>query len=124
MWKNVNGKLVHITDSTRVKFRTNISKSLLNELEHLAEKHNTRINYLLETGLEKVLEENFIAFNKSNRPKDRVQYKTTYDRKLLIRIKKIAAEHSLFVNDVIEYSYRYIDPTKSKHANHPYRIEH
>jgi len=124
MWKNVNGKLVHITDSTRVKFRTNISKSLLNELEYLAEKHNTHINYLLETGLEKVVEENFISFNKTNRPKDRVQYKTTYDRKLLHKTKKIAAEHSLFVNDVIEYSCRFIDPAKSKHANHPYRIEY
>ena len=38
MWKNVNGELIHITDSSRVKFRTNISKNILEKLEDLAEK--------------------------------------------------------------------------------------
>ena len=123
MWKKVNGKLVHITDSTRVKFRTNISQSLLSELEELASEHDTRINYLLETGLKALLEDGFISFSKKARPKDRVQYKTTYDRELLNQVRKFAEDHNLFVNDVIEYSSRHIDPGKSKQADYPYRIE-
>lgn len=40
---------------------------------------------------------------------DRIQYKTTYDKELLIRIKGFAKENNLFINDVIEYSIHFID---------------
>ena len=35
MWKKVDGKLVHVTDESRVKFRTNISKAILDELREM-----------------------------------------------------------------------------------------
>ena len=87
MWKNVDGKLIQTTDTSRVKFRTNISKAILDQLSELAEQHDTCVNYLLETGLEKLLSEGVITFNKDTRPKDRVQYKTTYDKELLEDVK-------------------------------------
>ena len=80
MWKLVNGELIQTTDTSRVKFRTNISKSILVQLNELAEKHDTYVNYLLETGLENLLTEGVITFNKETRPKDRVQYKTVRGR--------------------------------------------
>lgn len=124
MWKNINGRLIHSTDETREKFRTSISKELLIELEHLAEEHDTYINYLLETGIQKVLKADFIQYDKSLRPKDRVHYRTTYDKELLKKLKQFAADHKLFINDVIEYSVNYINPEQARKKEYRSRIEH
>ncbi|WP_455676035.1 rRNA methyltransferase [Pradoshia sp.] len=123
MWKNVDGRLIQATDITRVKFRTNISKTILDRLAAMAEEHDTYINYLLETGLENVLNKGEIIYNKETRPKDRIQYKTTYDKDLLERVKEFAKQHNLFINDVIEYSVSYIDVEKTKDRDYKYRIE-
>ena len=88
MWKKVNGRLIQATDISRVKFRTNISKAILDRLAVMAEEHDTYINYLLETGLENVLDRGEIIYNKETRPKDRIQYKTTYDKELLEKVKE------------------------------------
>ena len=123
MWKNINGRLIQQTDENRVKFRTNISKSLLESLSQIAQTHDTCVNYLIESGLDQVLVEDYISFDKKTRPKDRIQYKTTYDKQLLERTKKFAADNGLFINDVIEYSCRFIEPAKSKPTDFRYRIE-
>ncbi|MFC5463582.1 rRNA methyltransferase [Lederbergia graminis] len=123
MWKMSNGRLIQVTDSSRIKFRTNISKSLLHQLTEIAEKYNTHVNYLLESGLENLLKHGIITFNKKNRPKDRVQYKTTYDKELLESIKKFAEENDLFINDVIEYSTQFIDYNNVKDSDYRYRVE-
>ncbi len=123
MWKLVDGKLIQLTDKSRVKFRTNISKTILNQLEELAEKHNTHVNYLFESGLKKVLSSGEISFNKKSRPKDRVQFKTTYDKDLLDAVKEFAKKNELYINDVIEYSVKFIDFENVKRANYKHRIE-
>jgi len=123
MWKKVNDKLIQITDDSRVKFRTNISKSILEQLQELALEHDTHINYLLETGLQNVLAQGVITYNKESRPKDRVQYKTTYDKDLLQQVKEFAKQHQLFINDVIEYSVNYIDIKNAKDISYKNRIE-
>lgn len=123
MWKNVNGKLYHATDTSRVKFRTNISKQILDYLSDLAELHDTHVNYLLEIGMEKLLNEDIFIYNKKTRPKDRVQYKTTYDKELLSAIKEFARQHNVFINDVIEYSVKMIDIGKIKNKSYKHRVE-
>lgn len=123
MWKIINDKLINVKDESRVKFRTNISKSLLLSLNEFAANNNTYPNYLLETGLRKVLEDGTIQFNKETRPKDRVQFKTTYDKDLLQTVKQFAKDHDLFINDVIEYSIRFIDLNNVKDQNYRNRIE-
>jgi nickel-dependent lactate racemase len=60
MWKSVNGKLIQTTDLTRVKFRTNVSKAVLDKLISLANEHNTHINYLIENGVKNVLTQGVI----------------------------------------------------------------
>ena len=67
------------------------------------------VNYLIENGLQTVLALEVITYNKDSRPKDRIQYKTTYDKKLLDLVKEFAKRHHLFINDVIEYSVKYIN---------------
>ena len=123
MWKNINGHLIPATDETRVKFRTTISMEILNYLEQLAEEHDTYINYLLETGIQAVIDEDYIKYDKALRPKDRVQYKTTYDKELLKTLKQFAADHKLFINDVIEYSVNFIKPSEARKREHRSRIE-
>ena len=124
MWKKIDGRLIQATDTSRVKFRTNISKTILDQLADMADEHDTYINYLLETGLENVLNRGEIIYNKETRPKDRIQYKTTYDKDLLEKVKQFAKDHHLFINDVIEYSVSYIDIDKTKDRDYKNRIEH
>lgn len=123
MWKSVNGKLIQTTDASRVKFRTNVSKSLIERLNALAIQYNTHPNYLIESGLQKVLSLGVITFNKESRSKDRIQYKTTYDKELLENVKEFAKKHNLFINDVIEYSVKFIDLEKTKNSSYKHRVE-
>ena len=70
-----------------------------------------------------VLSQGVITFNKESRPKNRVQFKTTYDKELLAEIKVLAKQHKLFINDVIEYSVNYIDFKNIKNSGYKHRIE-
>lgn len=123
MWKLMNGRLIQTTDNSRVKFRTNISKTIIESLKEVAEQNDTHVNYLLESGLKALLIKDEISFNKESRPKDRIQYKTTYDVELLKQVKEFANNHDLFINDVIEYSIKFIDVKESKNMNYRYRVE-
>ncbi|QHE52346.1 rRNA methyltransferase [Pontibacillus sp. HMF3514] len=123
MWKSINGQLIHTTDISRVKFRTNLSKSIIEHLKDISNDNDTYVNYLIETGLEEVLSHGIINFSKESRPKDRVQYKTTYDKELLEEVKQFAKKHNLGANDVIEYSVQFIDIEKSKKRDYQHRIE-
>ncbi|WP_345238952.1 rRNA methyltransferase [Pontibacillus salipaludis] len=123
MWKSVDGRLVQTTDESRIKFRTNISRSIINDLQRIAEEHDTHVNYLLESGLRNVLNQGEIIFNKEFRPNDRTQYKTTYDKELLDATKNFAKSNKLRTNDVIEYSVQFIDIDESKNRAYRYRIE-
>lgn len=123
MWKKVNGKLVSTTDQSRVQFRTNVSKAILDQLNSLATENATHINYLIESGLQAVLSQDVITFNKESRPKDRVQYKTTYDKELLDNVKKFAKDHDLYINDIIEYSVKFINLDNIKSTGYRSRVE-
>ncbi|MBM7634184.1 rRNA methyltransferase [Geomicrobium sediminis] len=123
MWIKGHGRLIHTTDASRVKFRTNISQSTLNQLNTLATRYDTYQNYLLESGLQTVLEQGVITFDKESRPNDRVQYKTTYDKDLLQKVMDFAKEQKLYVNDVLEYSVQYIDYNSLKNKGHKHRVE-
>lgn len=123
MWKKGHGRLIQVTDESRVKFRTNISQSILDQLNALAIEHDTHVNYLIESGLLNVLSQGVITFNKESRPKDRVQYKTTYDEVLLNQVKEFAKKHHLFINDVIEYSVNFIDLMNIKNSSYKHRVE-
>jgi hypothetical protein len=123
MWKIIDGKLMQTTDDSRVKFRTNISKSTLESLDSLAKQNNTHVNYLIENGLINLIQKGTIDFNKDKRPYDRIQFKTSYDKGLLSELKVFAKKHKLFMNDVIEHSIGFIHISDVKRADYRYRIE-
>jgi hypothetical protein len=109
LWEIVDGKIVRTPNSTRISFRTNISKSLLDSLKVLAYQHNTHVNHLFESGLKNLLSQKDFTFIKLIKPTDRVQYKTTYDLQLLNDLKVAAKHHKLNMNDLIEHSVQFID---------------
>jgi hypothetical protein len=123
MWIKKHNRLYCVTDESRFDFKTTISKALLDQLFEMAEKYNTKPNYLIETGLQKVIDDGFVEFNKKNRPKDRIYYKSSYDKELIDQVKVLAKRHNLKYNDVIEYSFHFIEPEKAKRKNYRNRIE-
>ena len=99
---------VILNATERIKFRTNISKSLLDQLKVKAIENNTYVNHLIETGLLAVLKNGNFIIDTQNRPKDRIQYKTTYDKMLLEEVKLVARKKDIFINDIIEYGIKLI----------------
>ena len=122
MWKRVKGRLVQTTDESRVRYMTRISKSVLEEIKELAEKHDTFPNYLIETGMKKVIGEGAIYLDKKSRPKEKV-FRSTYNKKLLEQIKQLANDSKVTISDAIEYCCRFVDPEKAKGRDYRYRIE-
>ncbi|MGN7479260.1 rRNA methyltransferase [Solibacillus silvestris] len=123
MWKLHNGKLTQTTDVSRIRYKTRMSAAILSNLKQLADKHNTHIGYLLENGYSNLIKSGSIAYNKKNRPKDRIEFRTTCDQELLLSLKDFAKMHSLNLNDVIEASVAYINYEDIKRANWRYRVE-
>lgn len=123
MWINVNGKLVPVTDESRVDYKTRISKAILDDLMELAEQYDTLPNYLIETGMENVLKDGIVQFDKSKRTKDRVYFKSSYNKEILRQIKQMADNHKLTYSDMIEYSCQFIEPETAKPQNYRHRIE-
>ncbi|CEG27409.1 LAGLIDADG family homing endonuclease [Bacillus sp. B-jedd] len=97
-----------VPEKIRMKFRTNISAEILARLDKIAKDNGTYTNYLLETGLRNLFRQNEIAMVKQKRT-DRVQYKTAYNRILLMETKTFAKSHKVNISDVIEYAADYID---------------
>lgn len=123
MWKIHNGKLIQTTDESRIRYKTRMSAAIINSLKQLAEKNDTHIGYLLENGYSNLIESGTIAYDKKNRPKDRIEFRTTCDKELLDSLKEFAKQHNLNLNDVIEASVAYINYEDVKHTNWRYRVE-
>ena len=94
----------YITAQGRIEFRTTISNSILIELRDMAAKQKKPVNYILEGYFEELLKKGQILYHKNQRPKDRIQYKTTFKKELLHEIREFAKCNGLYINDVIEYS--------------------
>ncbi|MEK4386016.1 rRNA methyltransferase [Solibacillus sp. FSL W7-1464] len=123
MWKIHNGKLIQTTDESRIRYKTRMSAAIINSLKQLAEKYDTHIGYLLENGYSNLIKSGTIVYDKKNRPKDRIEFRTTCDKELLDSLKVFAKDHNLNLNDVIEASVAYINYEDVKHANWRYRVE-
>lgn len=123
MWKIVNGKLIQTVDETRTEYKTRISASLIKKLKVIAKESNSNIGYLLENGFENILNESALMYDKKNRPKDRIEFRTTCDKETLESLRLFAKSNKLNLNDVIEASESYINIEDVKNANWRYRIE-
>ena len=123
MWKVEKGKLIQTVDTSRVEYKTRISKVLLENLKQIAKDNKTTVGYLLENGFENILKEDFIHFDKKARPKDRVEFRTTCDQDILEQLRIFAKKNKLNLNDVIEASSIHINLQQVKNEKWRYRIE-
>lgn len=123
MWKLQNGKLIQTTDETRSRYKTRMSAAIIEQLKEMADIHDTHIGYLLENGYSNLLQMGTISYNKNNRPKDRIEFRTTCDKELLQSMKEFAKQNELNLNDVIEASVAYIQVEEVKRAHWRYRVE-
>lgn len=123
MWKLLNGRLLQTTDESRCRYKTRVSKQLLDELKELAATHHTHVGYLLENGYINLLAMGTITYDKKNRPKDRVEFRTTCDAELLEEVRLFAKRHQLNLNDVMEASVAYIHLAEVKDGDWRYRVE-
>ncbi|KGP93002.1 rRNA methyltransferase [Pontibacillus chungwhensis BH030062] len=92
--------------SNRVKFRTNVSKELLDSVRHEAKKKGKYGNYIIEEALKSIFDHADIELLEKSNPQDRIQYKTTYDKNLLEHAKIMAKQLDMRVNELIELSIR------------------
>ena len=111
LWKIVDEKMVRNQVNTRISFRTNVSKSLLESLKGLASKNNTHVNHLIENGLKNLFLQTDINLNKI-----RVQYKTTYDKQMLDDLKVAARHLKVDMNDLIEHCLQFIELIEIKRS--------
>lgn len=123
MWKKINGRLIHMTDTSRVRFKTYISRQQLAHLEDLIEGNDTHLSYLIENGLKNILQDDNFSFNKDHRLKDKIELRTTCDKDILEQGRQFAKHHKLNFTDVIQSSVEYINPAEVKRKNWRYRIE-
>ena len=123
MWKNINGRLIHMTDETRIRYKTYISKKQLEKLEQSAETADTHISYLLENGLQNLLQDESFVFHKENRLKDKMEFRTTCNKEILEQARACAKAHRLNFTDVIQASVDYIKISEVKSKGWRHRIE-
>lgn len=106
-WVIENGKTVPLPTNQRVVFRTNISKETLDLIEMTAATHGVHRNILFENGIKNLLEQKRIFITKELK-KDRIQFKTTFDPELMEKVKELAKEQHVFINDVLEHCVKFI----------------
>ena len=123
MWKNIKGRLVPMTDDSRVRFKTYIAKELLETLNEIADKQETHVGYLIENGLKNLVADPDFIFDKSKRMKGKSEFRTTCDKDILGQAKEIAKQQKLNFTDVIQASIQYIKISEVKSQSWRHRIE-
>lgn len=123
MWKNIKGRLVPMTDDSRVRFKTYIAKELLETLNEMADKQETHVGYLIENGLKNLVADPDFIFDKSKRIKGKIEFRTTCDKDILSQAKEIAKQEKLNFTDVVQASIRYIKISEVKGQSWRHRIE-
>ncbi|MFJ5769854.1 LAGLIDADG family homing endonuclease [Psychrobacillus sp. NPDC093180] len=108
-WKINNGKIVLIPNSSRIGYKSRISQSILDKLKIQAANNNTYVNYMIERALKLFLEKTEITFTRNQKPKDRVEFSSTYDKELIEQVKLFAKSKRVPINEIIEYSIQHID---------------
>ncbi|MEX3625168.1 hypothetical protein [Viridibacillus arvi] len=99
-------------NTARSHFNTTLSGELLEKIKEIAKKEDTSYNFILEEGMEWILETYYLkgSFHKSDKPADRVRINTTFDTSLFNRVKARGKRlgKMIYANDLIEEGMSYI----------------
>lgn len=122
MWIQHQGRLLHVTDASRHRYKTYIKPELLAQLKELAVTHNTEVGYLLENGVMHLLEDASLVVQKQPRCAKK-EFRTTMDVDVFNALSARAAALNVPKNRLLEEAVRYIDVTTLKTKDYRYRIE-
>lgn len=108
--------LIRPKNHMRGHFNTTLSKELLDQIKQLAIEKDTSYNFLLEEGMEWVMETYYLkgSFIKLPVPEDRVRINTTFDKSLFNRLRargyrlSIKGKQKVYANDLIEEGMKYV----------------
>lgn len=106
--QTISDEMIKVVDNNRTVFKTYINKNTLDELKEMAKRENTHISSILENGLESLVNDKYFTFNKSDRIRDKVEFRTTCDKEILNRAKEVAKLYKLNFTDIIQASISYI----------------
>lgn len=122
MWVSHNGKLVHMKDASRHRYKTYIKEDVLANLKELAAAHHTEVGYLLENGVMHLLEEDTLTLPKQPRCAKK-EFRTTMDAALFNTLTARAKQLGVPINRLLQEAVHYIDIGTVKRKDYRYRIE-
>ena len=123
MWKKVDGRLVHTTDKNRITVQVRIDRGVLEKLNNLAEEHQSTPSYLIESGIEYMLENQIIHPNHARNIHNRKIFRLGIDKDLYEALMKTVKNKGMKRSDMIEDSIHYIQFDTVKNKNWRFRIE-
>lgn len=122
MWVLHNGKLIHSKDQLRHRYKTRLRPEVLEQLKEFAKDNDTEIGYLIENGIENLLQD--LTYTVIKQPRcAKQEFRTTMDSDLFQRLSDRAKQLKIPINQIIEVAINYIDLDHVKNKSHRYRIE-
>ncbi|MEK4229532.1 rRNA methyltransferase [Solibacillus sp. FSL H8-0538] len=122
MWVLHNGKLIHSKDQQRHRYKTRLKPEVLEHLKEFAKDNDTEIGYVIENGIENLLQDH--TFTGIKQPRcAKQEFRTTMDADLFQRLSNRSKELSIPMNQMIEAAINHIDMESIKSKKHRYRIE-
>lgn len=101
-WIIENNEIIHVNNN-RKSIKTYVSNTLINELRDVANANNTKINYLIEPIINQLINTSIKIKSEQMKPKDRVEFRTTFDKELVERMKLYKNANNMKLNEIIEY---------------------
>jgi hypothetical protein len=104
--------LIRNVNPDRQHFNTTLSKSLLDQIKEIADEKDTSYNFILEEGMEWVMETYYLkgSFTLPSKPSDRVRINTTFSSRLFNKLKARCKRlgKGIYANDLIEEGMKYV----------------
>lgn len=123
MWKKVDGRLVHTTDENRITVQVRIDKDVLEVLSKLAEEHESTPSYLIESGIEYMLDNGIVHPNHTRNIHNRKTFRLGIDKDLYETLMEEVKKRGIKRSDMLEDSIHYIQFDTVKNKNWRFRIE-
>ena len=123
MWKLEKGRLFHTTDESRIKVQVRIDRDVLKKFEELAEENSSTVSYLIESGLEYILQHQIYRPDIRHNIRNRTEFRISIDKLLYEKLTETVKQTKIKRSDLIEDSIHYIQLDSIKKVDWRYRIE-
>ncbi|WP_186278746.1 LAGLIDADG family homing endonuclease [Lysinibacillus sp. BW-2-10] len=103
-WEIVDGKIIHVFNNPKQSIKTTISKQLIDSLKEISKQNKTFINSLVEPVIEEIIKNEIdYTIRKNLKPTDRIEFRTTFNSEVALKMKELVKRYNLLLNDFLEY---------------------